>query len=159
MVAVSPIAISAEDIENMSQEELLAAFDRLRQAAAAKGVALPKVSNGTGGGAVVSFDAVLSRAGIHARANRAFVAAQERNTATETAFNTARDTYLRANNLEELTPELQSRIDEHVAAALARAESGYAKTSQTNKGRARGSNVSEATAEGETSENTEGSAE
>ena len=138
-----PARLTDEQVEQMSQEEFLAYFERLRQVAAQRGIPVvaPKVTGGA-----VSFESVLSRAAIHARGHRAFEAAQSRDTATQEAFNTSIAAYLKSANLEELTPELQERIDTHVREALERAQSGYAKTSATNKGRAKGStNVADQT--------------
>ena len=141
---MSAVMLTDEQIEQMTDEEIRAFFERAREVAQRRGIAVvaPKASGG-----VASLDSVLSRAAIFARANRAFEAAQTRRTETETAYNERLAAYLKASNLEEVTPEVQERIDAHVREALARAESGYAKTSATNKGKRKGSNVTEQTEE------------
>jgi hypothetical protein len=143
-VAELPAMLSDEQIEQMSDEEIRAYFERVRQVAARRGiqVAAPKAAS-TG----VNLDSVLSRAAIFARANRAFEAAQTRRNETETAYNERLSAFLTANGLTEVSPEIQEKIDTHVRESLARAESGYAKTSATNKGK-RKSNVAEQTQEG-----------
>jgi thioesterase domain-containing protein len=142
-VAEAPVLtmLTDEQIESMSDEQIQEFFERARAAAARRGLAVA-TSKGSGA-AGVPFDSVLSRAAIFARADRAHTAATQRRTETETAYNERLAAYLTANKLEAVTPELQERIDTHVREALARAESGYAKTSKTNKTKARASNVSE----------------
>lgn len=141
---VSTPRLTAEQVESMSQEELLAYFNRLREVAERKGVTLPGTKSV--GTANATLESVFSRAAIHARADRAFQTAQNRRTETQTAYDETVARYLKGAGLTEITPEIQAKIDAHVAESLARAQSGYEKISAQNKGKRRGSNV-EASAE------------
>lgn len=143
-VAGAPF-LTAEQVEEMSQEDLIAYFNRLREVAERKGVTLPGTKS-SAGTANATLDSVLSRAAIHARADRAFQTAQNRRNETQTAYDETVARYLKGAGLSEITPEIQERIDRHVAESLARAQSGYEKISAQNKGKRRGSNV-EASAE------------
>jgi hypothetical protein len=138
--------LSAEQVEEMSQDELLAYFARLRQVAERKGVTLPGIKTSQPS---ASLDSVFSRAAIHARAERAFQTAQARRNETQAGYDEVLARYLKSENLEAVTPEVQAKIDAHVAESLARAQSGYEKISAQNKGKSRRpSNVETAAAEG-----------
>lgn len=126
--------LSAEQVEEMSQDELLAYFARLRQVAERKGVTLPGIKTSQPS---ASLESVFSRAAIHARAERAFATASNRRNDTQAGYDQVVALYLKNAGLEAITPEIQAQIDAHVAESLARAQSGYEKISAQNKGKTR----------------------
>lgn len=151
----TPAFLTDEQIETMSDAEIQAYFERMRAVAQRRNIVLPGVKVVVAGGA--SFDSVLSRAGIMARAKHALDQARARFETTETQFNAAVAAFLSVAKREALTEEEQARINTHSADAVARAQKGYEKLSEANKGKKKGrTSTLEARAEGAAEGETQG---
>lgn len=148
-------SLTDEQIDAMSQEEILVYFNRIRERAQARGIPLPVTRTVSAGGGV-SVDSLLSRAGIHARAEHAFQTAKTRRDTTEANFNTVVAAYLKETAQEALPEAIQERIAAHVREAEEKAQSGYAKVSATNKGKRKGSVETAVEATQSAESNTEG---
>jgi hypothetical protein len=139
--------LTDEQIDQMSQEELLSYFERLRSRAAARNIPLPTATKSHTSGGGITIEQVLSRAGILARAQSAADQANARVTAVKATYDNVLEMYMRGNNLTELPEATSTQISEHVKTVLENAKSGYEKVSAANKGKPKRKGTLEAQAE------------